>query len=168
MGGGAGLHHGSSPDPCLAGSTGLPDRHVERNFFYFIHQLQFHLLGGQAPHHRGIPGDEAENQDYPGRSAWGSPNALGELFQGLNKCEHISFFFFFFFFLSEDKYCCVHSERILKSHILANAPITHQWELAVRRTGFLENQGLLPFHSGALTNPAGRILKNGIFFLLND
>lgn len=142
----------------------MPDRRVERNFFfYLIYQLQFHLLGGQAPRHRGIPGDPAENQDYPGRSAWGSPNALGELFQGLNKCEHISFFFLFFF-LSKDKYCCVHSETILKSQILANAPITQQQELAVRRTGFLENQGLLPFHSGALTNPAGRILKKGIFF----
>lgn len=84
--------------PALLGALVYQDRRVERNFFYLIYQLQFHLLEGQAPRHRGIPGDPAENQDYPGRSAWGSPNALGELFQGLNKCEHISFFFFLFFF----------------------------------------------------------------------
>lgn len=62
----------------------------------------------------------------------------------------------------------MHSERIFKSHVLANAPIAHQQELVVQRTGFLENQGLLHFHTDASSNPAGGIVKKVIFFLLND
>lgn len=73
-----------------------------------------------------------------------------------------------FFFFNGCEYCCVHSERIFKSHVLANAPIAHQQELVVQRTGFLENQGLLHFHTDASSNPAGGIVKKVIFFLLND
>lgn len=58
----------------------------------------------------------------------------------------------------------MHSKRIFKNHLLAHASTTHQQELAVRRTGFLESQALLRFHTGGVTNPAGRILKKRIIF----